>query len=159
MIRRPPRSTLFPYTPLFRSGRYVHRHGHAQRGDGEGQDEFHLLAPPGLEAFPVSPRRELEPWRLAHLYEVVRLPPDQGDLRGRGGDAALARRAPQRLDFLPALFQGCEIPAAAFRADHPQPALPLVECEPPADPEPRGATVAVQLAVAESAGRVHEEEP
>src|SRR2546426_2363258 len=64
MIRRPPRSTLFPYTPLFRSGRYVHRHGHAQRGDGEGQDEFHLLAPPGLEAFPVSPRRELEPWRL-----------------------------------------------------------------------------------------------
>src|SRR2546422_1384433 len=25
MIRRPPRSTLFPYTPLFRSMRHVHR--------------------------------------------------------------------------------------------------------------------------------------
>src|SRR3712207_8927342 len=26
MIRRPPRSTLFPYTTLFRSRRIVHRH-------------------------------------------------------------------------------------------------------------------------------------
>src|SRR3712207_8035626 len=37
MIRRPPRSTLFPYTTLFRSGgggRLPHRHlrGHARRG-------------------------------------------------------------------------------------------------------------------------------
>src|SRR3712207_8457990 len=39
MIRRPPRSTLFPYTTLFRSPRPVrvadqaagHRHGHAER--------------------------------------------------------------------------------------------------------------------------------
>src|SRR2546430_10859346 len=30
MIRRPPRSTLFPYTTLFRSG---HRAGPARRGD------------------------------------------------------------------------------------------------------------------------------
>src|SRR3712207_8246248 len=30
MIRRPPRSTLFPYTTLFRSG----REGHAQHGPG-----------------------------------------------------------------------------------------------------------------------------
>src|SRR3712207_7146705 len=31
MIRRPPRSTLFPYTTLFRSGgdAVVHEHGHA----------------------------------------------------------------------------------------------------------------------------------
>src|SRR3712207_7540709 len=27
MIRRPPRSTLFPYTTLFRSGELLHRHG------------------------------------------------------------------------------------------------------------------------------------
>src|SRR2546427_3687864 len=36
MIRRPPRSTLFPYTTLFRSGRFARRrhvHG-AQRGAG-----------------------------------------------------------------------------------------------------------------------------
>src|SRR2546421_8845091 len=30
MIRRPPRSTLFPYTTLFRS------HGHGDAGDGSG---------------------------------------------------------------------------------------------------------------------------
>src|SRR3712207_7611572 len=57
MIRRPPRSTLFPYTTLFRSSRYVHpspvdqepgsraarrglvRAGRRDRGDpGEWQD-------------------------------------------------------------------------------------------------------------------------
>src|SRR2546426_7661436 len=42
MIRRPPRSTLFPYTTLFRSPRHRHRHdrratpaGHDRSGDGE----------------------------------------------------------------------------------------------------------------------------
>src|SRR2546430_10660443 len=35
MIRRPPRSTLFPYTTLFRSGR--HRRGQARRDRGPGQ--------------------------------------------------------------------------------------------------------------------------
>src|SRR2546430_7007749 len=35
MIRRPPRSTLFPYTTLFRSGRRRHRGGRrAVRGRG-----------------------------------------------------------------------------------------------------------------------------
>src|SRR5215210_9188935 len=40
MIRRPPRSTLFPYTTLFRSG---HRAGagarHQRAGDGERRSE------------------------------------------------------------------------------------------------------------------------
>src|SRR2546430_6575970 len=43
MIRRPPRSTLFPYTTLFRSHRRGHRRTgeqrrrqHAQRDDGGG---------------------------------------------------------------------------------------------------------------------------
>src|SRR3712207_7538868 len=42
MIRRPPRSTLFPYTTLFRSGS-VRAHGRAaggvegERGDGGGE--------------------------------------------------------------------------------------------------------------------------
>src|SRR5256885_13171548 len=35
MIRRPPRSTLFPYTTLFRS---VHRPGHTQRRRVDGGD-------------------------------------------------------------------------------------------------------------------------
>src|SRR2546425_1587916 len=34
MIRRPPRSTLFPYTTLFRSRRPPHRGGDAQAGAG-----------------------------------------------------------------------------------------------------------------------------
>src|SRR2546422_8612617 len=46
MIRRPPRSTLFPYTTLFRSGRRAIDHTSAQLGcsggevfrRGEGQD-------------------------------------------------------------------------------------------------------------------------
>src|SRR2546427_8021062 len=45
MIRRPPRSTLFPYTTLFRSGRgeekergHVHLHGGPGRGPEERPD-------------------------------------------------------------------------------------------------------------------------
>src|SRR3712207_7335728 len=34
MIRRPPRSTLFPYTTLFRSDRIVIEHLNAQRAGG-----------------------------------------------------------------------------------------------------------------------------
>src|SRR3712207_8011614 len=34
MIRRPPRSTLFPYTTLFRSGPRHHRHGFMMGGPG-----------------------------------------------------------------------------------------------------------------------------
>src|SRR5260221_1997496 len=45
MIRRPPRSTLFPYTTLFRSARVLHHRVHL---DAEAR-----LADPGVEA----PRR------------------------------------------------------------------------------------------------------
>src|SRR2546426_9110830 len=54
MIRRPPRSTLFPYTTLFRSGVYRQRppdqavragQGDAQPGPGGGprREDLHLL--------------------------------------------------------------------------------------------------------------------
>src|SRR5256885_13060892 len=39
MIRRPPRSTLFPYTTLFRSGEF----GRTPMGQGSGRDH-HILA-------------------------------------------------------------------------------------------------------------------
>src|SRR3712207_8754221 len=45
MIRRPPRSTLFPYTTLFRSALFV---GHLEPEGGPQQDERdhrHLLHP------------------------------------------------------------------------------------------------------------------
>src|SRR3712207_7665201 len=35
MIRRPPRSTLFPYTTLFRSGSYRSARGHVVELEGE----------------------------------------------------------------------------------------------------------------------------
>src|SRR5256885_9424419 len=42
MIRRPPRSTLFPYTTLFRSGRQEAR-AHSGCGSAEGDARGHLL--------------------------------------------------------------------------------------------------------------------
>src|SRR5689334_23978932 len=42
MIRRPPRSTLFPYTTLFRSDRYFVRGAHCQ-SDTTGNGDAHWL--------------------------------------------------------------------------------------------------------------------
>src|SRR2546422_3181175 len=39
MIRRPPRSTLFPYTTLFRSQRRQQDHVHRRRGGDAGRRE------------------------------------------------------------------------------------------------------------------------
>src|SRR5438067_5704197 len=39
MIRRPPRSTLFPYTTLFRSGRRDDAPAHATRARGKDEGE------------------------------------------------------------------------------------------------------------------------
>src|SRR3712207_8601286 len=46
MIRRPPRSTLFPYTTLFRSLRPAGRPAD-RGGDGRPADRLHLAARPG----------------------------------------------------------------------------------------------------------------
>src|SRR3712207_9265266 len=92
MIRRPPRSTLFPYTTLFRSGRArrgggalvrgrrVHRrrglHGHGARG---------LMGKIGgfLEVARV-PAPERDPAERVHDYRgVVEALPD-GELRAQG---------------------------------------------------------------------------
>src|SRR2546425_5210561 len=44
MIRRPPRSTLFPYTTLFRSGARSHpRDAHVERGDRDDGDRAPLV--------------------------------------------------------------------------------------------------------------------
>src|SRR5258705_5502120 len=66
MIRRPPRSTLFPYTTLFRSGR--HRRGRITAA-GEGKDDLvdHLLLSRGRDdlanvASPVSMHFHLPLW-------------------------------------------------------------------------------------------------
>src|SRR5687767_15610879 len=58
MVRRPPRSTLFPYTTLFRSGQGVHRgdgvdRGHARDGGGSGgeREEADMSAEEDLAGF------------------------------------------------------------------------------------------------------------
>src|SRR3712207_8695357 len=61
MIRRPPRSTLFPYTTLFRSG---HEVVSVEDAAGRGEDErrHHLGAGPLRELHQLLPQR---PVRLA----------------------------------------------------------------------------------------------
>src|SRR3712207_7251498 len=64
MIRRPPRSTLFPYTTLFRSGRY--------EGVDERVLEAHAAEEVSLGDFVLSGG---EPAALALIDAVVRLLP------------------------------------------------------------------------------------
>src|SRR2546430_7744153 len=70
MIRRPPRSTLFPYTTLFRSGRGgVHRLGRCRGGDRRGDADL--------------PRSRLAGCREGAIATDPR--------RARGGDRARGR--------------------------------------------------------------------
>src|SRR2546422_8592962 len=55
MIRRPPRSTLFPYTTLFRSPR-------RERGD-QGERGADVAGEQGVECLDVQDRRRAEPDR------------------------------------------------------------------------------------------------
>src|SRR3712207_8791455 len=78
MIRRPPRSTLFPYTTLFRSDVHVHhgqRHAHGGRVDAGGnrsnQERPQSRAPARL---PVRRRSEEHTSELqSRQYLVCRL--------------------------------------------------------------------------------------
>src|SRR3712207_7785697 len=78
MIRRPPRSTLFPYTTLFRSG--VDRHGEPDAlGDALGARGGHLGVdpdhrPPGVQERPARVRSEEHTSELqSRQYLVCRL--------------------------------------------------------------------------------------
>src|SRR2546430_7386430 len=57
MIRRPPRSTLFPYTTLFRSVRRRRRRGRRGRG-GARSSELFLLDGGGLDEGPQEEHAE-----------------------------------------------------------------------------------------------------
>src|SRR3712207_4221299 len=82
MIRRPPRSTLFPYTTLFRSSREVRRwlgkHNRRVKESGEGVRIVSCLLPkqsPWLNA--IEPkwihgkRKVVEPDGLLGAYELA----------------------------------------------------------------------------------------
>src|SRR3712207_9470319 len=62
MIRRPPRSTLFPYTTLFRSAQ---PRGHVLVREMAGARQYPLLQLPGVDRA-----------RLEHVAAVVRLDDD-----------------------------------------------------------------------------------
>src|SRR3712207_7303795 len=72
MIRRPPRSTLFPYTTLFRSGvdvRYVALDDPQNSGDLNGE----VLRALENGAFDRVVITEPGEWRLVHAFEDLRL--------------------------------------------------------------------------------------
>src|SRR3712207_8167920 len=80
MIRRPPRSTLFPYTTLFRSRPLGHRR---RRGGPDGQEEVpagepearaHRREPPAASRRPQAQRSEEHTSELqSRQYLVCRL--------------------------------------------------------------------------------------
>src|SRR3989454_1841992 len=93
MIRRPPRSTLFPYTTLFRSqpqlpARMVHERNRDRQGNpkrrqqiGPRHPRFHLLLPPARRSFdPVDLKllkqaaifQDLDEGEAARVAEVCR---------------------------------------------------------------------------------------
>src|SRR6266536_1879768 len=93
MIRRPPRSTLFPYTTLFRSRR--------AEGDADGQGPFHYAPPEDVEgAEPLGHERVLR-------RECGGLPlrgrPEHGEARARGDARSRGQRAGG--DDVPAVLQ------------------------------------------------------
>src|SRR3712207_652597 len=86
MIRRPPRSTLFPYTTLFRSAEFARAGGHAVLVDAEGQHVRGALlaAVAGVEGG--------DPLRVDELHGEVAVPHAGGGGGQRGGGADLLVR-------------------------------------------------------------------
>src|SRR2546422_1308964 len=84
MIRRPPRSTLFPYTTLFRSGGGPGARDRARRGGARGERR---AGPPDREpeAPGRAPPRHLEAARVLPLGGGRGRGADRGELPGDGG--------------------------------------------------------------------------
>src|SRR3712207_9033094 len=82
MIRRPPRSTLFPYTTLFRSAPHLPQ-GNLRAlvvADDEGRFEIRTIQPAPYQIPTDGPTGKLieaagwHPWRPAHLHLIVSAP-------------------------------------------------------------------------------------
>src|SRR5260370_9592203 len=84
MIRRPPRSTLFPYTTLFRSAALVDRYPIVSIEDGLGEDDV-----AGDDRRSEEHTSELQ----SHLNLVCRLLLEKKKTNLRTRDSLIARRA------------------------------------------------------------------
>src|SRR3712207_7627894 len=84
MIRRPPRSTLFPYTTLFRSGK-EQPHGRVvdadSGGDRPGQGGYANKRRPAVAKEP--PRERVEPRRVARELVHPRSEEHTSELQSR----------------------------------------------------------------------------
>src|SRR2546427_5760813 len=83
MIRRPPRSTLFPYTTLFRSAEPAVGHGHGHPAVGH-------RGRPGHE---VQPRAVGQPVRAHHLAGALFAHHHRADAGPGHADALLDRKS------------------------------------------------------------------
>src|SRR2546422_6357957 len=81
MIRRPPRSTLFPYTTLFRS-QFSGRAGpvaHADCGWQAARWGYSPLPRRDIQLQPNAPGDVFASWRRGGVVEGVASPPDPSD--------------------------------------------------------------------------------
>src|SRR3712207_8442933 len=81
MIRRPPRSPLFPYTTLFRSGQLVQLHLPVAHPPAEVGDR--LLDRGEAEVLRVADHRHHQPARPAHRDAHVRSEEHTSELQSR----------------------------------------------------------------------------
>src|SRR5256886_13692285 len=111
MIRRPPRSTLFPYTTLFRSLLTAPAHQPALRDESRAGASSHRLPPHDQGGAGADPAR----LRPRERHQEDRLAPP-------AGHPATPARGPHRVEALPALPR--ILPANSRRLDRGGPASP-----------------------------------
>src|SRR5436190_225313 len=127
----------------------------SNRGDGEGNDHLHPFALPVAQSLAVAPGRELDARRFADAHEVVAFPANQGDLISGCGDASLTGSARHGFDAFESVVKRGEIPASAAGTDDPEPTLPLIERDAPADTEARRSAISVKCGITERATAEH----
>ena len=108
-----------------------------------------------LEVASISPRRELGPQWLSDANQIGSfLDACQADLICRGSENRSPKLPLAFFYRFPPLFQRCEVPSTALRADCPQPSLCTVEGKPATDRETFDRFVTTKRRMTEDAGRV-----
>src|SRR2546427_2354897 len=130
MIRRPPRSTLFPYTTLFRSGGHRNEPRQLARSPGE-------LSPARADRDDVRSRYDAV-GRGAHL-SLRGVSPARPDVRSRQPELRSGRRGPQRGGELAGVASGGGVHrgdgrAGAASVPRDVERAPDAGAQPPADP-------------------------